>query len=61
MSSTPQVVTQEISDTDLDNVSGGVFAGVAGSVSVDSVVPVSVSVEGGAGISLPNVTGIVAL
>lgn len=33
MSSAPQVQTQEISDADLDNVSGGVFVSLTGEVS----------------------------
>ncbi|MGW1376832.1 type A2 lantipeptide [Streptomyces sp. NPDC002446] len=43
MDFTPQVQTQEISDADLDNVSGGLVGGVLGSVTgtVDSVAPVS--------------------
>ncbi|CAM5425912.1 hypothetical protein AB0H45_15055 [Streptomyces atroolivaceus] len=36
MSSAPQIQTQEITDADLDNVSGGVFAGLAGEVSLDT-------------------------
>ncbi|MFB7271970.1 type A2 lantipeptide [Streptomyces sp. NPDC056244] len=43
MNSTPQVATQEISDADLDNVSGGLLGGVIGTAvgTVDSIVPVS--------------------
>ncbi|MGW7574393.1 type A2 lantipeptide [Streptomyces sp. NPDC054765] len=43
MNSTPQVQTQEISDTDLDNVSGGLLNGVVGTATntVDSITPVS--------------------
>ncbi|MFG2592013.1 hypothetical protein OG379_25130 [Streptomyces sp. NBC_01166] len=36
MSSAPQVQTQEISDADLDGVSGGVSAGLAGEVSLET-------------------------
>jgi hypothetical protein len=43
MNSAPQVQTQEISDADLDNVSGGVFAGLAGEVSLESPLPVDAS------------------
>jgi hypothetical protein len=59
MSSTPQVATQEISDTDLDNVSGGVGASISGSVSVAS--PVSASVGFGASVDagLPDVGGLI--
>ncbi|MER6841492.1 type A2 lantipeptide [Streptomyces platensis] len=43
MNSTPQVQTQEISDSDLDNVSGGLVGGVVGTATntVDSIAPVS--------------------
>lgn len=40
MNSTPQVATQEISDTDLDNVSGGLLLNT-----VDSPVPVPAPVS----------------
>lgn len=59
MSSIPQVATEEISDTELDNVSGGVSGGVAGAVTVDSVVPVSVSVGGGTDLGVSGVKGLV--
>ncbi|MFJ6849718.1 hypothetical protein ACIQM3_04135 [Streptomyces sp. NPDC091271] len=36
MSTAPQVQTQEISDADLDGVSGGVSAGLAGEVSLET-------------------------
>ena len=36
MSSAPQIQTQEISDADLDNVSGGVIAGLAAEVSLET-------------------------
>ncbi|WP_438489301.1 type A2 lanthipeptide [Streptomyces sp. S186] len=47
-----QVQTQEISDADLDNVSGGLVGGVLSTVTttVDSVAPVSPA--------LGNVTGV---
>lgn len=57
MSSAPQVPTQEISDADLDNVSGGLFAGLAGDVHVESPVS-SAHVSGAAGISTPGVVGL---
>lgn len=43
MNNTPQVQTQEISDSDLDNVSGGLLGGVVGNATatVDSIAPVS--------------------
>jgi hypothetical protein len=56
MSSAPQVQTQEISDTDLDNVSGGVFAGLAGEVSPES--PLSAGISGAVGVNAPGVTGL---
>ncbi|MFJ4918878.1 type A2 lantipeptide [Streptomyces sp. NPDC088725] len=58
MNSTPQVETQEISDADLDNVSGGLLGGVVGTVTntVDSVVPVSGTVGTVTG-TLDSVTG----
>jgi hypothetical protein len=76
MNSTPQVQTQEISDSDLDNVSGGLVGQAAGAVlgTVDSVVPVSGvvgaasgtvgsvvgTVEGLTGLNTSGVTGLVA-
>ncbi|MFE0377302.1 type A2 lantipeptide [Streptomyces inhibens] len=69
MNSTPQVQTQEISDSDLDNVSGGLVGNVLGTVTgtVDSVAPVS-GVVGTAtglvaqttGVNTSGVTGLVA-
>ncbi|MDI3387905.1 type A2 lantipeptide [Streptomyces sp. B-S-A8] len=46
MNNTPQVETREISDADLDNVAGGLVAGLAGNVvsTVDSIAPVSSTV-----------------
>jgi hypothetical protein len=43
MNTTPQVATQEISDADLDNVSGGLLGGVIGIAvsTADSIVPVA--------------------
>ncbi|MFB7631464.1 type A2 lantipeptide [Streptomyces sp. NPDC056149] len=47
-----QVQTQEISDADLDNVSGGLVGGVLSSVTgtVDSVAPVSGAVANATGL-----------
>ncbi|MFJ8748386.1 hypothetical protein ACIREO_03430 [Streptomyces sp. NPDC102441] len=36
MSSAPQIQAQEISDADLDNVSGGVSAGLAGDIALET-------------------------
>jgi hypothetical protein len=69
MNSTPRVVTAEISDADLDNVSGGLALNAVGSVTglVDSVAPVSGilgtavgTVEGVTGLNTAPVTGLVA-
>ncbi|MFI1395410.1 type A2 lantipeptide [Streptomyces sp. NPDC020681] len=76
MNYTPQVETQEISDADLDNVSGGLVGQAAGAVlgTLDSVVPVSGvvaaasgtagsvvgTVEGLTGLNTAGVTGLVA-
>ncbi|MFK4221561.1 type A2 lantipeptide [Streptomyces sp. NPDC019890] len=76
MNSTPQVATQEISDADLDNVSGGLVGAAVGATTttLDSVVPVSGLVgaasgtvgsvigtaEGATGINTAGVTGLVA-
>ncbi|EPH44189.1 type A2 lantipeptide [Streptomyces aurantiacus] len=59
MNNTPQVETLEISDADLDNVSGGLVSGVAGNVTgtVDSIAPVS-GVVGGLVGTVENVTGV---
>ncbi|MFG3497391.1 type A2 lantipeptide [Streptomyces sp. NPDC047928] len=47
----PQIQTQEISDSDLDNVSGGLLGGLVGNVAgaVDAVVPVAGTVADLAG------------
>ena len=60
MSSTPQVATQEISDTDLDNVSGGLLSGaISGSVSVTGPVAATVGFGGSVDADLPDVGGLV--
>ncbi|QGV77664.1 type A2 lantipeptide [Streptomyces ficellus] len=69
----PQIQTQEISDADLDAVSGGLHSAVASGVvgsataTLDSVAPVSGiaasavgAVEGLAGLNTSAVTGLVA-
>ncbi|MGW0787026.1 hypothetical protein ACWD04_01960 [Streptomyces sp. NPDC002911] len=56
MSSAPQVQTQEISDADLDNVSGGVFAGLAGEVSLET--PLSAGISGAVGGNALGVAGL---
>ncbi|MGW3105455.1 type A2 lantipeptide [Streptomyces sp. NPDC001100] len=69
MNSTPQVETVEISDAELDNVSGGLSVNALGTVTglVDGVVPVSGlvdsvigTVEGTTGINVAPVTSLVA-
>ncbi|WP_328752487.1 type A2 lantipeptide [Streptomyces sp. NBC_00285] len=69
MNSTPQVETVEISDADLDNVSGGLALNALGTVTglVDGVAPVSGvvntvvgTVEGVTGLSTAPVTGLVS-
>jgi hypothetical protein len=69
MNSTPQVETAEISDADLDAVSGGLSLNAVGTVTglVDGVAPVSGvvntavnTVEGVTGLSTAPVTGLVA-
>ncbi|MFD5074004.1 type A2 lantipeptide [Streptomyces sp. NPDC058371] len=69
MNSTPQVETVEISDAELDNVSGGLAVQAVGTVTdlVDSVAPVSGlvntavgTVEGVTGLNTAPVTGLVA-
>ncbi|MGW3506673.1 type A2 lantipeptide [Streptomyces sp. NPDC000994] len=69
MNSTPQVETVEISDAELDNVSGGLSVNALGTATglVDSVVPVSGVVdtavgtfEGATGLSTAPVAGLVA-
>ncbi|MEU9170485.1 type A2 lantipeptide [Streptomyces sp. NPDC048420] len=69
MNSTPQVETVEISDADLDTVSGGLQLNALGTVTdlVDGVAPVSglvntgvSTVEGVTGLNTAPVTGLVA-
>ncbi|MEU1302129.1 type A2 lantipeptide [Streptomyces shenzhenensis] len=69
MNSTPQVETAEISDAELDNVSGGLALNAVGTVTglVDGVVPVSGlvntavgTVEGITGLNTQPVTNLVA-
>ncbi|MFD4552807.1 MULTISPECIES: hypothetical protein [Streptomyces] len=69
MNSTPQVETVEISDAELDNVSGGLSVNALGTVTglVDGVVPVSGlvdsvigTVEGTTGLNVAPVTSLVA-
>ncbi len=69
MNSTPQVETVEISDAELDNVSGGLSVNALGTVTglVDSVAPVSGlvntvvgTVEGVTGLNTQPVTNLVA-
>ncbi|MEW2398785.1 type A2 lantipeptide [Streptomyces sp. NPDC046862] len=69
MNSTPQVETVEISDADLDTVSGGLSVNAVNSVTgaVDGIVPLSSTldtavgtVEGVTGLNTAPVTGLVA-
>ncbi|CAL9277640.1 MULTISPECIES: hypothetical protein [Streptomyces] len=69
MNSTPQVETVEISDADLDNVSGGLNVNAVGTVTglVDGIAPVSGlvntavgTVEGVTGLNTAPVTNLVA-
>jgi hypothetical protein len=69
MNSTPQVETVEISDAELDNVSGGLSVNAVNTVTgvVDSVAPVSGlvdtavnTVEGTTGLNTAPVTNLVA-
>ncbi|MGC9496047.1 type A2 lantipeptide [Streptomyces sp. WG7] len=69
MNSTPQVETVEISDADLDNVSGGLSVNALGTVTglVDGIAPVSGllntavgTVEGVTGLNTAPVAGLVA-
>jgi hypothetical protein len=64
--STPQVETREISDSDLDNVSGGLLGPVLETVwTVDSALPsltdVSGLVSGATGINTAPLTGLAGL
>ncbi|MFJ9905620.1 type A2 lantipeptide [Streptomyces sp. NPDC101152] len=69
MNSTPQVETVEISDAELDNVSGGLSVNALGTVTglVDGIAPVSGvlntavgTVEGVTGLNTAPVTNLVA-
>ncbi|MEV2212209.1 type A2 lantipeptide [Streptomyces sp. NPDC050997] len=69
MNSTPQVATVEISDAELDNVSGGLAVNALGTVTglVDGIAPVSglvntgvSTVEGVTGLNTAPVTSLVA-
>ncbi|MFI2644092.1 type A2 lantipeptide [Streptomyces sp. NPDC018610] len=69
MNSTPQVTTAEISDAELDNISGGLSLNALGTVTglVDGVAPVSGlvdtavgTVEGVTGLNTAPVTNLVA-
>ena len=69
MNSTPQVATVEISDAELDNVSGGLSVNALGTVTgvVDGIAPVSGlvdtavgTVEGATGLNTAPVTSLVA-
>nr|WSY49557.1 type A2 lantipeptide [Streptomyces sp. NBC_00886] len=69
MNSTPQVETVEISDAELDNVSGGLSVNALGTVTglVDGVAPVSglvdtgiSTLEGVTGLNVAPVTSLVA-
>ncbi|NYV76002.1 MULTISPECIES: type A2 lantipeptide [Streptomyces] len=68
MNFVPQVETAEISDAELDNVSGGLLGETLGAVTgvVDGIVPVSgilntaiSTVEGTTGLNTAPVTGLV--
>jgi hypothetical protein len=70
MNSTPQVETREISDADLDNVSGGLIGGLVGTVEgvtglntaplTGTVAGLVGTVEGVTGLNTSPVTSIVA-
>ncbi|GGL63581.1 hypothetical protein GCM10010129_04100 [Streptomyces fumigatiscleroticus] len=69
MNSAPQVATAEISDAELDNVSGGLAVNAVGAVTgvVDGIAPVSGlvntvvgTVEGVTGLNTAPVTNLVA-
>ncbi|MEU6405060.1 type A2 lantipeptide [Streptomyces sp. NPDC046985] len=59
MNSTPQVATAEISDADLDNVSGGLSVNALGAVTgvVDGIAPVTGVVDTAVG-TVEGVTGL---
>ncbi|MGV2919713.1 type A2 lantipeptide [Streptomyces alfalfae] len=59
MNNTPQVETLEISDADLDHVSGGLSANAIGTVTgtVDSIAPVSATVGTAVGL-VEDTTGL---
>ncbi|MFE9774696.1 type A2 lantipeptide [Streptomyces sp. NPDC005931] len=59
MNSTPQVETVEISDAELDNVSGGLSVNAVNTLTgaVDSIAPVSAVVDTAVG-TLEGVTGL---
>lgn len=59
MNSTPQVETVEISDADLDNVSGGLSVNAVNSLTgaVDGIVPLSSTVDTAVG-TVEGVTGL---
>jgi hypothetical protein len=59
MNSTPQVETVEISDAELDNVSGGLSVNAVNTVTgaLDGIAPVSGLVDTGVG-TLEGVTGL---
>jgi hypothetical protein len=68
MNSTPQVETAEISDAELDGVSGGLVGETLGAVTgvLDTVAPVSATLntaigalEGATGLNTAPVTGLV--
>jgi hypothetical protein len=70
MDFTPQVETREISDNDLDDVSGGVLGSVVGTAvsTADSIAPVSETVAtvngtvtGATGVDTSQVTGLAGL
>jgi hypothetical protein len=66
MDFTPQVETREISDADLDNVSGGIVGDIVSTAtSIDGVAPVASEVtslvgtaEGATGVNTAGITGV---
>ncbi|MER5551537.1 hypothetical protein ABT001_07635 [Streptomyces sp. NPDC002793] len=59
MSSAPQIQTQEISDADLDTVSGGVVTGLVGDVSLQTpLTSFSAGVSGAAAVDALGVAGL---